>query len=270
MLFTAPIPFEEAIRDRALRSVLPTSLSSRELQALAAEVKRRAMFSARTTDAGYLQQVNDVVTRIIDGKMDSASARLELKQALQALGYQPDPEKRGGLQDLSSDVRLNLVLETNVELGQGYGYWRQGQDPEVLVAFPAQELVRVVSPRGAPRDWADRWRQAGGSFYDGGRMIALKNDAVWDELGSPLNFDDALGNPYPPFAFNSGMDVVDVSRRTAIELGVMEPDEQVDPQTRLFNDGLQAAAPADFAEELLRSLGEGYELVDGVLRLIKG
>jgi len=43
-------------------------------------------------------------------------------------------------------------------------------------------------------------------------MIALKDDDVWDQLGSSDFFPDGLDNPYPPFAFNSGMDVRDVIR----------------------------------------------------------
>ena len=55
-----------------------------------------------------------------------------------------------------------------------------------------------------------RWTEAGGRIFSG-RMIALKNDPVW------LRISD-FGHPHPPFAFGSGMDMVDISRIDAVRL----------------------------------------------------
>jgi len=71
-------------------------------------------------------------------------------------------------------------------------------------------------------------------------MVARKDDEIWDRIGDPDLFDDALGNPYPPFAFNSGMDVADVERGEAEKLGLIDPNERVEPQDRGLNDDLQA------------------------------
>lgn len=258
MIFSEPISFAEALASRAVKAMLPTSLGSRELAQIEPALRERAMFSARTTNAGYLQQVNDLVSKLADGKTDQATVRLKLKQALQALDYQPDPEKRGGIQDLSSDARLNLVIETNTRMAQGYGFWQQGQDEDLLFAFPAQELYRAEA-RAIPRDWQSRWAEAGGEFFEG-RMIALKDDPIWVEIS-------AFGLPYPPFDFRSGMDVRDVNREEAEQFGLITPEERVEPQDRGFNDGLQAAASEDFAQETLDALGDAYELVKGVLQL---
>jgi hypothetical protein len=38
---------------------------------------------------------------------------------------------------------------------------------------------------------------------------------------------DTLGNPYPPFAFNSGMWTEDVDRATAEDVGVLAAGAQV-------------------------------------------
>ena len=54
--------------------------------------------------------------------------------------------------------------------------------------------------------------ESGGKIHDG-RLIALKNDPVW------LKISD-FGHPHPPFAFDSGMDMVDVSRVDAVEFGL--------------------------------------------------
>ncbi|MBI4027886.1 MAG: hypothetical protein HY360_23075 [Verrucomicrobia bacterium] len=221
------------------------------------------MFSARTANAGYLQQIHDRVGRMLEAKGDQATMRLELKQALQTLDYQPDPDKRGGLQDLSSDARLNLILETNVRMAQGYVYWKQGQDEAILEAFPAQELIRAED-RAIPRDWPGRWAEAGGQFFDGGRMIALKNDPIWTEIS-------AFGLPYAPFDFNSGMDVMDVSRDEAIELGVLDSEDPPPlPEDRGFNEDLElSAASLDLKLRLAlaQSMGDEAEIRNDVLRL---
>jgi hypothetical protein len=95
-------------------------------------------------------------------------------------------------------------------------------------------------------------------------MIALKNDPIWTAISS-------FGLPYPPYDFNSGMWVRDVSREEAEDLGLIKPGDPApaSADTLGFNDDLQASA-GDFAEPLqkalLGSLGEDYELVDGVLQ----
>ena len=48
-------------------------------------------------------------------------------------------------------------------------------------------------------------------------MIAKKDSPIWQELGSE---DDGLGNPYPPFAFGSGMGWEIVSQSEIDELGL--------------------------------------------------
>jgi hypothetical protein len=271
MAFTAPIPFREALQSREVKAFLPTSLSSRQLMRLAPELRERSAFSARTINAGYLQKMSDTVHRILDphtvirdGRpvtegLDVASARLTLREALKEISYQPDPDKRGTIEDLSSEPRLNLVIKTNVEMAQGYGNWQQGQ--ATLDAFPAQELFRAEE-RKEPRDWLQRWRGAGGQVFEGGRMIALKNDPIWTEISE-------FGLPYPPFDFGSGMDVRDVDREEAVALGLIGPDEQIEPQDRGFNDDLELSNPAKDAQlraALETSLGEKVEIDGDVLK----
>ncbi len=89
--------------------------------------------------------------------------------------------------------------------------FRPGTDPEVLDAYPAGELVHVKNGT-EPYDWKTRWLEFDGKIH-GGRMIALKGDPIW------LKISD-FGHPHPPFAFASGMDMVDVSRVEAVGLGL--------------------------------------------------
>jgi hypothetical protein len=244
MILTAPMPYKEALDSREVKSILPTTGKTSDFAQLAPEVKERAMFSATVDSGELLQKIDDMVNSILTGQSDQATARAQVSDLLWDMGYnQPDPDKQGGLQDLKSEDRINLQLETNVEAARGYGWWKQGQQADVLDEYPAQELVRFSVPKGgisAERNWADRWTKAGGQFYDG-RMIALKNDPVWSRLGDPGLFEDGLGNPYPPFAFNSGMDVQDIDRDEAVDLGLIDEDTEIFPQDRGFNDDLQAS-----------------------------
>lgn len=250
MMFTAPLPFKEALQSREVRTILRTTGKTADLEQLEPAVRERAIFSATVTSAELLDLVDRGVSAILTAKDDQATVRLGLKQLLSQLDYRPAAEKAGGLEDLSSDRRLNLIIETNVDLARGYGQWVQGQAADVLDEWPAQELVRERASE-VPRDWAARWAQAGGQFF-GGRMIALKNDAIWRKISR-------FELPYPPFDFNSGMGVVDIGRDEAEALGLLAPNTALIPQDRDFNADLQAAPTvrANWLIDALEASGVG-------------
>jgi len=266
MIFTEPVPFDEALNSRAVKELLPTAASSMELSAIAPELRERAFFSARVKNAELLQELDNGIDELLQGRVDVASIRTRLKEYEASIGLLPTaadaPE--GPLSDITSTARLDLILDTNVRMAQGYGQWKQGQSAGVLDQWPAQELFRAEA-RNEEREWTGRWLGAGGTLHGGGRMIALKNDPVWTEIST-------FGLPYPPFDFNSGMDVRDVDRDEAIELGLIDRDTQIAPKDRPFNDGLEAGADQVAAgdsalrAQLMRDLGDVAEFVGGVLR----
>jgi hypothetical protein len=230
--FSRPIQFSEALQSREIKSVMPTDLGSAQLEEIFASIRERATFSARVTSAEYLQTIDNVLERFVNGDIDLATARLELKEKLDELGYTPTPEDAGGIKDFSSDRRTNLVLNMNADFAQGYGQWLQGQDEAILDQWPAQELYRAA-PAKEPRNWPSRWQEAGGEFF-GGRMIALKNTEVWTNISR-------FQVPYPPFDYGSHMDVRDIDRDTAMELGLIDRDTQIAPEDRGFNDDLRVS-----------------------------
>ena len=123
----------------------------------------------------------------------------------------------------------------------------QNLTPEAVDEYPALELKRLYDrdvPRGTkdPDDgWPARWEAGGGELIDG-RMVALKNDPIWQALGDGEGgYDDTLGNPFPPFAFNSGFETVDVSRAEAEELGLISEGEEVEPAEIDFGNLLNMA-----------------------------
>ena len=281
MIFAQPIAFAEPISNQqsAISNLLLCSISFSDLSAaadsatlrelrqilgsqletLAPDILNRADFLSRTAAAEFLQEFADVLDQYSTGEIDLGSARIALGDKLTELNYSPtSPEDAGTLPDLSSDIRLNLMLDTNAEMAAGYVDWSQGQDEAVLDQWPAQELYRAY-PRKVPRDlgplpWAERWAESGGQLFDG-RMIALKNTELWDNLGS---FPDGLGNPYPPFAFNSGMDVRDIDRDTAVSLGLIDETTQIAPQSREFNQDFSVTPDVQDPELRAQLEEEGY------------
>lgn len=279
-----PLPFGEAVDYVAAKHLLPTTLSSAELMKLAPAVRERAMFSARTANAWYLQKIKDVVDRTVGpseagGKpwtgVDAGSARAQLKRALKSIGYAPEPGKAGGIQDLSSDARLNLIVSTQVDMAHGYGQRLQMMQPDMQAMWPAWELVRQEH-RKEPRDWPQRWAEAGGEFfpgvetdYESGRMIALKGDPIWARIS-------AFELPYPPFDFNSGMGLNEVDRDECVALGLIEDDwtppgdapEGVDPDDFAPGEASAEQFDPEVLEALVQSLGTGYKVAKGVLQML--
>lgn len=260
-------PFAEALAKLSSRTPQAADLSSSQWADVPLALRERAFFSARVTNVQYAQQLKDLAESILNPVQirredrvtpqnpegfvtvgeNMATAREKARAALAGFSYDPG-EKAGGIQDLSSDARLNLQLKTNVESAQGFGNFLQGQAEGALDAFPAQELFRAED-REEPRNWPTRWMQAGGQIFNG-RMIALKSDAVWEAIS-------AFGTPYPPFDFNSGMWVRDIDRLEAIDLGLMSETDSAEPVVEKFNAKLEASVQ-NIEPDLLKSLKESF------------
>lgn len=273
MLFDTIIPFREAISELLKRGIMPTGMGHAEIQALGKAVLDRSFWSARNTLTDILDMMKGEVGAILEptteidpetnlprtAGTDFASARLRIQQAYERIGYEPEPGKEGTIQDLSSTARVDLVLKTNAQIAQGYGYARQGQSEEVLDMWPCQELLRLEDRKVPRGDWPERWeaacaeagdKEAETCFAETGRMVARKDSEVWQALGDGAGgFDDTLGNPYEPFAFNSGLGTQDVPRKESVELGLIDEDEQVE------------VVPLDYAMDL----GELHNRVGGRL-----
>jgi hypothetical protein len=227
MIFSEPMPFKEAVESRLAKMLLPTELRSKLLKVLPAEIKERCFWASAVQRADEVGKISEAIDEMLAGEATRDEQRSKLKAIIDELGA---PEL--------TDARLNLILDTNLQMAEGYGSFTQGQAPVILDMYPAQELIRIDVKR-VPRDWESRWEEAGGEIVDG-RMVAAKDDPIWNALGDPSLFDDGLGNPYPPFAFSSGMGVADVDREEAERLGVIDPDQRVEPQDRELNQDLQS------------------------------
>ena len=210
-----------------MRSLLPvsTGLSAAEIADHIPQALRDAsVFSARNVYAGHVADTQQDIALALDGKMSAAEARGLMKLRLRKLGYAPSEAEKGSLTDLSSDARASLVVSHQLQRASGYAKWRADQAPDILDAFPGQELYRAGSPKVA-RDWQARWNAARAalgtatsaleSSSQSGPFFALKNDPVWPALSR-------FGSPFPPFDYASSMRVRNVGRRRCRELGLLK------------------------------------------------
>jgi hypothetical protein len=243
-------------------------------------LRDRAVFSATVEEMRYLDKVaNDVRTAIENRRRilaDNASparttegayqTRERFIQELQQIGREAgltpeDPELRGGIQDPTSERRLKLIWDMQTRQAQEFAKFKMDQDADVLDAYPAQEFTRIESRKVERDDWQERWERAGGELYDG-RMIALKTDPVWAKLSR-------FGTPWPPFDYGSGMGLIDISRKEAEELGLIEPNEKITPMDADFNQKLEASV-SDLSDKMQTALktifGDQITIENGVAK----
>jgi len=271
----------DALKNWRGKDVFPTDLGHADLRGMARGIKRRAFFMARGTNAHFLQEGLEVIDGIISGKINEATGRWRLMKKAKELGYDPargfpddvakvPPAERDSLQDLSSERRLNLVLQTNLRMAYNYGKMLAGHQPYALREYPAWELVRLYprtiergERRGAggavvpdpENGWPRRWAAAaesvsGWGVARGSRMVAAKLSGVWAALGDGAGgYTDTLDNPYPPFAFQSGMGWKAISRA---EWAGLADDRE--PKTALVKATL--APTPKTAEKVYRGLAD--------------
>lgn len=250
---TQPLP--AAVEQLAGRAPLGSPLSAAEWMLVPAEIRLRAMFSSRVECERLLaefhdrlnQRINLESSRLADGgegvTMDRGRFVREMREYLDKTGYRPDPRHKGTLRDLTSQGRLGLIWQMNIDQAQGYAEWKNGNSRVALHTFPAMEFIRLAARREI-RVWPEIWAAHGGKFYGQpgpaypnapGRMLALKTDPIWIAI-------NRFGVPWKPFDWGSGMGTRAVGRREALALGVLQDDDapQVPPEVP-YNQHAQAS-----------------------------
>lgn len=231
-----------------LKELLPTAMGSEDIREnIAGDILRRSIFTARMESAHYLMRLRDVCTELAAGVKDRGTAIADLGSLLEQMGH--SPQDGGGIANPASERRLQLILDTQRQMAASVARISE-QTSSTAQLWPAWELARLGTRQRPRTNWAERWRAAGESVgwegalpsRVGGRMIALKSSPIWQALGNGEGgYTDTLGNPYPPFAYNSGLDWDEVDRDECVALGLIAPDEDVSapaPQS-LAPDGLE-------------------------------
>ena len=256
---------QTAIEEFAAKTEIPSWARTADWDKVPAALRRRSFFSAALEDARALSAGRKAVADLLrgaskDGKLyrrDTAITGLQAMMKARGL----DTGAPDALTNPAAEARIKLVLDTNRAQAQGYARFKRSSTGGALLAFPAQELIRVRNSKER-RDWQARWIAAGGKLT-GGRMIALKTDSVWIALSR-------FGTPYPPFDFNSGMGVRDIPRRECIEMklidGTWQPDG--DPVGD-FNANVEADVSGvhpDLLGSLAALFGGAVKIAGGIAR----
>ena len=246
------------------KALVGSSLNSREWNLVQAGLRDRAFISSQVESMRILHAARRMVADRAGGQLSASEIRRDLRKVISSTGYRPPEGKEGTLQDLYSKRRLDTIIKTNVEQARGYVRHLDGMKPGAFAAFPGQELIRVRE-RKEKRDWATRWKNAGGQFYNG-RMIALRDDPIWERIS-------VFGNPFPPFDWGSGMGVRAVSRRDSIALGVIT-DEAVREKVQSLkaeksvsmNENLAVSVTPEEESELRQAFGDQIAIENGEAR----
>lgn len=240
-------------------------LNSAEWADVAVKLREEAFFVSTLESvraAGEMQRgLMDILeqTRRDNGTMVTDRSKWidDMQEMMTRLGLRTkDPDKIGGLQDLGSERRLKLIRDFQIESTHAKANHIAGQDADVLQEWPAQELIRVVDAR-EPRDWWARWQEAGAAVgWEGATpagMVALKTSPIWTALSR-------FGRPYPPFDYNSGMDLRDIDREEAEALGLVQPGEVLQPGLDREEEVMEAGLKKDLE---LPGMREALESVFG-------
>ena len=224
------------------KALVGSKLDSSQWNQIQAGFRNRAFFSSRIANVNILAAMRERVAKYADGETDLSKIRMMIRDDLRRANYTPEPGQENTIHDLFSQARLDVIIKTNVAQARGYMQYAEGMSPGAFAAFPAQEFTRIAHRRNQRKDWPQRWAKAGGKVY-GGKMIALKDDPVWERLS-------VFGNPFPPFDWGSGRGVLDVDRKTAIQLELISDEELRGKTAALrekplpdFNRDMQASVP---------------------------
>lgn len=218
--------------------VINGDMTSADWDVMDAAFKDRAFVSSRVASVNFLDTCMTRISDLLDASKNSdgtATSRAQvvsdIMRAARAAGISQGTES---IRDPGSLARASVIIDTNAGMAAGYARAEIANTYGARLAFPAQELVRVED-REAPRQWKTIWTSKGGKLYQG-RMIALKGDAIWTAISR-------FGLPYPPFDFNSGMGVEEVSFDEAVELGVISKDYQPPEKSPLedFNERMECS-----------------------------
>lgn len=257
MQFVKPIPFQEAIDKIGGQTLIGSQMNSAEWADVPVMLRDSSLFSSTVESVRFLQRGKDGFTDFLSGARETlpngetalkTGSRQDFIKQLQEFalkeGMGPlDPKDKGTLKDITSERRLGLIFDTKIRQAQDYGGWKQGMDPDVLDAFPAQRFIRVIDveePRDAHSPYEDQ--------------VALKSD-----LDFWIRINEDFGVPWGPWGWGCGHDVEDVDRDEAERLGLIAPGHVAQPADLDLNERLQASTQGldpDLLAKLRDELGE--------------
>ena len=263
-----PKPYNTALEELQNKVPEGAPYSHKEWVSRGPDVTTKAFFSAGVENVRFLQRMQkllgDYLSRSVETVINDQGEEVQaLKVGSRADFVRKTREfmvKEGmvnpnfftsgsqtDLQNIASLSRLRLIFDTNVRQAYGFGRYKQGMHPAVLSAFPAARFVRNPGAQvKRPRHEASE------------NEVRLKTDyAYWATFQNAAEIG-GFEVPWAPYGFNSFMGQQDVSRKEAIDLGlIQEGDKVVEKGKSSLLDGLKAdldKAPKEAVERLREKL----------------
>ena len=230
-----PLKFLDAVRRLGKKKPIAKKLSSKQWAAMPTAIRERAYFTSNVESMKFLNKSKKMLGDYLSGARETVTtpdgrkvtalkkaSRADFIYKMQKLAKEtglgnilpPGTDMSRDLitrmKDVASESRLKLIFDTQTQQAQAYGYYKQGQDPAILDAYPAQRFIRAEQ-RKVPRPLHQKNRNEVRRKDDMEFWLRMNNQSL-----------GGFGVPFGPWGFNSGMDVEDVRRDAAIRVGLIE------------------------------------------------
>lgn len=234
------------------KAIVPSARNSAAWSALSAEEQQDSFTSSEVLDASVLQEMRDRIYYFLSNARDEENQSLrtgskaefahQIRGILQDLGSvsQGDlSEQNNKVTNLASLRRLELIFDTVVASARGRSSHQLQMTDTMKKLFPAFRFVRRPGSK-VKRPIHEK--------NEG--EVRLKDDH--DFWAMQMNARDIGGFevPYPPFGFNSNMDIEPVTRKEAVNLGLIARTKD---KTKTEDPG---PAPESLAHEKSSSIAE--------------
>lgn len=189
-----------------------------------------------------LSEFEDKAAKVASGALSYEEAQQAIRETLRQQGYRPPATGQGGIRDLSSWVRIQVVMETNAAMAHGYRNWYNWTQDEDTAAF---KFYRSQG-REDPRYWAERWNRARAGLEEEATEAVSSGFIRGETVGYALASSDIwirlsrFGTPYPPFDYLSGMNIAPIGAEEARAAGL--DVSRVRPAPASFNATLESNA----------------------------
>jgi hypothetical protein len=238
-----PHDFDSISKDIQDNKVLD-SIQPDELDGIGGDISNRADWVSASVKANLAQDLADQLQSILDSQ-DAP--------VLDDLDDFSDPSLDDGL---GSKPAVGMSFWVAAAMALGFGALIQAGDD--VDDYPCQRFVRLED-RKEWRDWPSRYADAGGQFYD--EPSTYPEGLMADRIDSDIWYDlNVFGVNYCPMDYKSGMGFEPMSREDAVQLGVIDADEVVEPPDDGFNDNVVFSGDLDqpIKDVLMSALGDDF------------
>ncbi|HMP91131.1 MAG TPA: hypothetical protein PJ991_13085 [Kiritimatiellia bacterium] len=258
-------PLADAIRKIAGKTPITSKLRSADWEHAPLAFRERGQFSSGVESIRVMGSIQSKLLKAVShqreiiqvgGKsyerhVSRDSFIRDIRQA--ALDEGLDTGKGNVLTNIAAPRRIGLIYDMQNAQAAGYARWKLDNSADALAILPAWRLGESSAKN--PRDWTTKWQVAGNAVgWEGASrtdFVALKTSPIWMKLSR-------FGTPWPPFDWGSTRELEDVWRDEAERLGLVGPDDVIEPtMEKDFNAELEASV-SDWRPEMFEAMKDAF------------